>query len=105
MSNIDVIDGAVPADLVNTLDQIVRMPIWKHGIKSGTQDPFSFWFAQFADSEEALDRFSPELSALWQTAKQRLGNSQIMRLAYANGQTYGQTGEIHTDTSDPGHKT
>jgi SM-20-related protein len=105
MSNIDVIDGAVSADLVNTLDQIVRMPIWKHGIKSGTQDPFSFWFAQFADSEEALDRFSPELSALWQAAKQRLGNGQVMRLAYANGQTYGQSGEIHTDTNDPGHKT
>ena len=32
---IEVIDGAIPPELVQTLDQVVRMPIWKHGVKSG----------------------------------------------------------------------
>jgi SM-20-related protein len=102
---IEVIDGAVPPELVQTLDQIVRMPIWKHGVKSGANDAFAFWFSMFADSEPALEKFSGELYALWQCAKRYLKAPQTMQLAYANGQTYGQSGEIHTDTEAPGHKT
>ncbi|HEX9461902.1 MAG TPA: 2OG-Fe(II) oxygenase [Alphaproteobacteria bacterium] len=102
---IEVIDGAVPKQLVDTLDEIVRMPIWKHGVKSGTDDPFSFWFSMFADSEPGLEKFSAELYALWQYAKRQLIGQHRIELAYANGQTYGQSGEIHTDTDKPGHKT
>jgi SM-20-related protein len=102
---IEVIDGAVPKDLVETLDQIVRMPIWKHGVKSAQEDPFSFWFSMFAENEAGLEKFSAELYALWQYAKRQLSGQHKMELAYANGQTYGQSGEIHTDTDQPGHKT
>src|ERR1041385_1297209 len=102
---IEVIDGAIPPELVQTLDQIVRMPIWKHGVKSGANDPVAFWFTMFADSEPALEKFSAEIYALWQCAKRHLKIPQVMALAYANGQTYGQSGEIHTDSEEPGHKT
>jgi SM-20-related protein len=102
---IEVFDDAVPPRLVETLDEIVRMPIWKHGVKSSADDPFSFWFAPFADDEPALEKFSPELFALWLCAKRLLKGEHRIELAYANGQTYGQAGEIHTDTSEPGCKT
>ena len=102
---IEVIDGVVPAELVQTLDQIIRMPIWKHGIKSATNDPFSFWFADFAKGEESLRQFSTEIYSLWQCAKPLLKGGHSLAHAYANGQTYGQAGEIHTDTNDAGYKT
>jgi SM-20-related protein len=102
---IDVIDGAVPAELVQILDELVRMPIWKHGVKSSANDAVPFFYASFADSEPALEKFSGELYALWLLAKNHLKAPQIMRLAYANGQTYGQSGEVHTDCEDAGHKT
>ncbi|HTY69442.1 MAG TPA: 2OG-Fe(II) oxygenase [Alphaproteobacteria bacterium] len=103
--DIEVFDNAVPPQLVETLDEIVRMPIWKHGVKSSPDDPLSFWFAPFADSEPALEKFSPELFALWLCAKRLLKGEHRIELAYANGQTYGQSGEIHTDTNEPGRKT
>lgn len=102
---IEVFDGAVPPPLVQTLDQIVRMPIWTHGQKSTAGDPFGFWAAVFADSEPALEKASPELYALWLCAKRLLRGEHRIGLAYANGQTYGQAGEIHTDTEATGHKT
>lgn len=104
-AEIEVFDDAVPPQLVATLDEIVRMPIWKHGVKSASDDPFSFWFAPFADSEPALEKFSPELFSLWLCVKRLLKGEHKIELAYANGQTYGQAGEIHTDTDAPGHKT
>src|SRR6185369_8379263 len=69
---IEVIDGAIPPELVQTLDQVVRMPIWKHGVKSGANDPVAFWFTMFADSETALEKFSAEIYTLWQCAKRHI---------------------------------
>jgi SM-20-related protein len=102
---IDVIDGAVPNDLVETLDQIVRMPIWKHSIKSGAKDPFMFWYTGFANNEAELQMRSAELYALWRYIKPHVASDQEIQCAYANGQTYGQPGSIHTDNKDPGHRT
>lgn len=105
MGDIDVIDGAVPSELVEALDQIVRMPIWKYGSKSSTNDFIAFWIAMFADSEPALEKYSSELYALWRYTKQALKGEHRIELAYANGQTHGQAGEIHTDNDAPGCKT
>lgn len=102
---IEVYDHLVPTPLVETLDRIVRMPIWTHGQKSTADDPFGFWAAVFADSEPALEKTSPELHQLWLCVKRQLKHGHRIGLAYANGQTYGQAGEIHTDTDAPGHKT
>ena len=102
---IELIDRAVPPPLVETLDQLVRMPIWTHGQKSNAGDPFGFWSAVFADSEQALEKCSPELFALWRCARPLLKRDYEIDLAYANGQTYGQSGEIHTDSDRPGDKT
>ncbi len=103
--DIKIIDGAVPRDLVDTLDQLVRMPIWKHGGKSNNEDPFGFWLATFADSESALEKFSPELYALWRCVKPHVPADQTIEQVYANGQTYGQSGQIHKDIDLPNHKT
>ncbi len=102
---IEVFDNAVPPQLVQTLDEVVRMPIWRHGMKSSNNDPISFWFAMFADSEAALEKFSQELFALWTCVKPLLKGEHRIDLAYANGQTHGQPGEIHTDSDAPGQKT
>lgn len=102
---IDVIDGTVPTDLVETLDQIVRMPIWKHSIKSSNNDPFMFWYAGFANNEAELQARSAELHALWRYIRPHVTSEQEIQCAYANGQTYGQPGSIHMDHKESGHRT
>jgi SM-20-related protein len=101
---IEVFDDVVPLHLVQTLDQVVRMPIWKYGVKSSKDDPLAFWVAPFADNEVALTSM-PEISALWECVKRKLKVPMLISAAYANGQTAGLPGQIHTDDPAPGYKT
>ena len=48
----------------------------------------------------------PDLLALWKHVQPRVRSDQTICESYANGQTYGMSGEIHTDAgSEVGHQT
>ena len=85
---------------------------WKFGWKSrASKDTFSFWHKHFAGHRKTkeghedqypcadeLRKTSPLLFAFWMHLSATVLKDHILYRCYANGQTYGSDGTLHTDS-------
>jgi SM-20-related protein len=86
---------------------------WAFGGKSSSRkDKFSFWHKHFAghrksrsqtpyDCAEELRKNAPLMSALWSHLEAALFRGHTLIRCYANAQTYGSDGSLHTDSKSP----
>jgi SM-20-related protein len=107
---IRIIDGAIPVELGRDLATLLSRNIWRYGWKSlPSQTAYSFWHAHFAGGDadaihgcesELEDRrlFAPIL-ALWKHVRGDFTEPRTLVRAYANAQTFGMDGHIHTDNT------
>ena len=92
---------------------------WKFGWKSrASKDEFSFWHKHYAghkktggEKEEPypcadeLRKTSPLLHACWLYLQGNVLKGHTLYRCYANGQTYGSDGTLHTDSKSPNAST
>ncbi|WP_370153704.1 2OG-Fe(II) oxygenase [Ferrovibrio sp.] len=99
--------------------EFLRQPSWGFGWKAEPMtDRFSFWHRHFAgpitpDHYEALDHLTPVdcaaelqkeaplLYGLWAALSASVLRGHRLVRCYANGQTYGSDGSLHTDSMAP----
>lgn len=63
---------------------------WKYGASSGDSNSVRFWISHLINEKKVLDIILPKIEKM-------SGLKLEMERVYANGQTYGQDGEFHTD--------
>jgi SM-20-related protein len=97
------------------VDKFLREDGWKFGWKShGRTDVYSFWHKHFAGHkklggkktekypcEDELQRTTPFLYDLWTSLKPSVFIGHTLYRCYANAQSYGSDGTIHTDSRAP----
>lgn len=97
------------------VDKFLREDGWKWGWKShGPTDVFRFWHRHFAGHkklggkktekcpcEDELQRTTPFLFDLWSSLKPNVFVGHTLYRCYANAQSYGSDGTIHTDSNAP----
>lgn len=111
ISDVKINDNLVPAPLRRRITALMRLPIWAYGWTSNPgQDRFCFWHAHFAGGDwQARQSCEPELlgtpelaaiADLWLALKRGpLRGHEPLRV-YANSQTFGLEGYVHTDSKD-----
>ncbi|WP_160327969.1 DUF6817 domain-containing protein [Sphingomonas sp. HT-1] len=112
-----ILDDFVPLHLRHQLSALMGRNIWRYGWKAAdTQTSHFFWHSHFAgdsddhgntDCEHELHNrplVSPVLE-LWHLIRDQLAPGHVPVRVYANGQTYGGDGHIHSDADQPGHFT
>lgn len=95
MENILVIDNFLNEEEYNTVMKIMNSKTWIYG-QISNQDSSTgipFWYMLLSDS----DFFTKNLKEKIEKEFSRKFNLQIV---YANGQTFGQDGEYHTDSDN-----
>jgi len=108
--SINVIDDLVPKSLRNSLNRLVRAPIWRHGKASNRRQKFPFWFAYGAGGGGKSKRscivqlssnktFTPVFELWKRLVRGPLRMHEPLRV-YANAHTYGVEGAVHRDSLD-----
>jgi SM-20-related protein len=105
------IDNLLPAEGHKQIRLLLFRPGWQYGWKSNpTKDVFSFWHKHFAgarrpdlegqyDCDEELSRNSPLLHGLWKFLQRTTLRGHTLVRCYANAQSYGSEGTLHTDST------
>lgn len=103
-------DALLPEPQRATVNNFLRADGWKFGWKSHAKtDEFAFWHKHFAghrkgrqetkyDCAEELGRTAPLMFAFWSWLEKGIFKGHTLVRCYANGQSYGTDGTIHTDS-------
>lgn len=111
-----VVDDLLPDAQRKLLLSFLRAPGWKFGKKShGQTDTYSFWVKHFAGHRNGREevhyacadelRRTPIVFAFWRYLERTVLQGKMLIRCYANGQSYGSDGTIHTDSKRPGSYT
>jgi SM-20-related protein len=111
-----VVDDLLPDAQRKPLLLFLRAKGWKFGKKSHAQtDIYSFWVKHFAGHRNGREevhyacaeelRRTPVVFAFWRYLEGTVLKDQTLIRCYANGQSYGSDGTIHTDSRRPGSYT
>lgn len=95
-----------------SIDAFLRAGGWQFGWKSNKRggDQYSFWHRHFAghrkagekyDCTEELKSNAPLIYAMWSGLSHGVCKGHALYRCYANGQSYGSEGTLHTDTRSP----
>jgi SM-20-related protein len=113
------LDNVLRDDQRKAIDDFLRGPGWRFGWKSKrSADQFSFWHKHFAGPRSSdrvsepgrdepvscadeLAQNAPAIYTLWNALEKTGLKGHILVRCYANGQSYGSDGTLHTDSSSP----
>jgi hypothetical protein len=90
MKRLVIKDNFLDENELKEILNIINGLSWKYGASSGDSNSVRFWISHLNNEKRIIDIISPKIEKISGL------NLEIERV-YANGQTYGQDGEFHTD--------
>lgn len=97
-------DELFPKETLDSVRYFLDKAAWSYGWPSNTSIPFGHWNANFTNttkdnSTDVSSKLPPVITPLWTKINKECfgGNAKLTR-CYANRQTFGTEGYIHTDT-------